>query len=84
MDCGLADGTYELVGPKVCSNREGLDRHFYIKHGEDIIPNCPTDFEGLKEWMQDKVIEGVVWHHPDGRMVKSKRRDFWKTLTPTI
>ena len=21
-------------------------------------------------------IEGIVWHHPDGRMAKIKRRDF--------
>ena len=22
------------------------------------------------------VVEGIVWHHPDGRMVKIKRKDF--------
>ena len=21
-------------------------------------------------------MEGIVWHHPDGRMAKLKRRDF--------
>jgi hypothetical protein len=28
------------------------------------------DFFGLEE------IEGIVWHHQDGRMAKIKRRDF--------
>jgi hypothetical protein len=23
-----------------------------------------------------KDIEGIVWHHPDGRMVKIKKKDF--------
>lgn len=78
QECGFADGTYELCGPKVQSNAESLDAHYLIRHGEEKLPDCPTDFEGLREYFKDKQIEGVVWHHPDGRMVKCKRRDFWK------
>lgn len=77
-DCKLPDGTYELVGPKVNSNREDFTEHRLIKHGVAICLNVPTDFDGLKAWMQGIDYEGVVWHHPDGRMVKAKRRDFWK------
>ena len=32
--------------------------------------------EGLKEWLEVHIIEGLVWHHPGGRMVKIKRSDF--------
>jgi hypothetical protein len=32
--------------------------------------------EGLREWLSDKDIEGIVFHHPHGRMGKMKQRDF--------
>jgi hypothetical protein len=74
-----ADGTYELVGPKVQGNPERVDRHMLIMHGTGyagILDGVPRDFDGLREWLADKDIEGVVWHHPDGRMAKIKLRDF--------
>jgi len=30
----------------------------------------------LKAWMTGRDVEGIVWHHPDGRMAKLKLRDF--------
>lgn len=72
-----ADGTYELVGPKVNGNKDQFDQHCLIKHGQDFFNlEPPTDFEGLKQWLSGRIIEGIVWHHPDGRMVKIKRSDF--------
>lgn len=77
------DGTYELVGPKVQGNPYNLNNHELWKHGLDfrdskspINETPPRDFDGLKEWFSRNVCEGIVWHHPDGRMVKIKRRDF--------
>jgi len=78
FSCPLADGTYELCGPKVQSNAEQLEKHILIKHGGLLILDCPTDFDALKEYLRTKEIEGIVWHHPDGRIIKCKRRDFWK------
>lgn len=75
----IEPGTYELCGPKVNGNPEGLEHHQLIRHGRFILhPPDGTSFEGLKAWMTgpDFRGEGVVWHHPDGRMVKLKRRDF--------
>lgn len=72
------DGTYELCGPKVQGNPEGFEKHLLIPHGIDELPDCPRDFAGLRDWLSGLKIEGVVWHHPDGRMVKIKRRDFFK------
>lgn len=70
------DGTYELVGPKIQGNPEKLDRHKLFEHGACEIPDCPRDFDGLKQYLAEHDIEGIVWHHPDGRMVKIKGRDF--------
>ena len=40
-------------------------------------PSLPgADREGLAEWLTARRYEGIVWHHPDGRMAKLKRRDF--------
>lgn len=69
-------GTYELVGPKIGRNPEGLTCHFLYRHGDVEYPDCPRDFAGLKAWLWAGDIEGIVWHHPDGRMVKIKTKDF--------
>lgn len=69
-------GTYELVGPKIQGNPEGYVDHRLICHDEAQILFPPTDYEKLKEWFVGKDIEGIVWHHPDGRMVKIKAKDF--------
>jgi len=72
----LPNGTYELVGPKVNGNPEKYDHHILIKHGEDTFEHCPRDYEGLKHYLGELHFEGIVWHHPDGRMVKIKAKDF--------
>ena len=36
----------------------------------------PRDFAGLRQYLRLGAIEGIVWHHPDGRMVKIKAKDF--------
>lgn len=70
------DGTYELCGPKVQGNPEHLEQHTLIPHGSVELPDAPRDFDGLNAYFATRDIEGIVWHHPDGRMVKIKARDF--------
>mgnify|MGYP003385520133 CR=1 FL=1 len=72
----LPDGTYELMGPKVQGNTLLLDKHVFIKHGQTILSDAPRTFEGIRDYLSSHEIEGIVWHHPDGCMVKIKRRDF--------
>lgn len=72
----MADGTYELVGPKVRGNPEGAERHVLVRHGAEELPDVPRTYEGLQSWVLDHRHEGVVWHHPDGRAAKVKRRGF--------
>ncbi len=76
-------GTYELIGPKINGNPEGVKfGHLLVAHGYEayndrsIIEACPRTFEDLRDFMQNLEWEGIVWHHPDGRMAKLKRRDF--------
>jgi hypothetical protein len=75
----LTDGTYELIGPKVQGNPEHATDSVLIRHGSGMagaVGDVPLTFRGLKEWLSGKDIEGLVWHHPDGRMAKIKLRDF--------
>lgn len=71
-----ADGTYELCGPKVQSNPEKYEVHTLVRHGLEKIDGNPRTFNEIKEYLASHDIEGIVWHHPDGRMVKIKGRDF--------
>jgi hypothetical protein len=72
------DGTYELLGPKVQGNPERRESHVLVAHNDPalILTDVPRTFDALKEWMATQDIEGIVWHHPDGRMAKLKLRDF--------
>jgi hypothetical protein len=54
----LTPGTYELCGPKIQANPENLDQHVLIKHGDEVLLDCPRDFDGIREYLKDKTIEG--------------------------
>jgi hypothetical protein len=72
----LPAGTYELCGPKVGSNAEGFSSHVFVRHGADMLHGVPRTYAGLREYLGDNLIEGIVFHHPDGRMCKIRRHDF--------
>jgi len=80
------DGTYELLGPKVQGNPDRFPVHELVRHGEQILPNIPTDFLGLKALLStlNFDFEGIVWNHPDGRMAKIKKKDFGFTRIPFV
>ena len=70
------NGTYELIGPKVQSNPYGLTEHRLVPHGLVSLDDAPRTFDLIKDYLAEHSIEGIVWHHPDGRMAKIKRKDF--------
>lgn len=74
----LPNGTYELCGPKVQGNSERFERHVLIQHGEERLLAWfhQLDYDSIKTYLAVVGIEGIVWHHPDGRMTKIKSRDF--------
>lgn len=71
--------TYELCGPKINGNPEGFDHHELIAHVDaqstDVQPNSPDGLVDLVRAVGETGWEGIVWHHPDGRMAKLKVRD---------
>lgn len=83
----IADGTFELLGPKIQGNPENMETHMLRRHADALaLEGCPyfrppeiageSFFARLRVWLATQDIEGVVWHHEDGRMVKIKKRDF--------
>jgi hypothetical protein len=70
------EGTYELIGPKINGNKHNAIKHTLISHSSRIV-DAPRTYDDLNYWFAEVVhIEGVVWHHSDGRMVKIKKKDF--------
>jgi len=77
QDQVLGDGTYELCGPKIQGNPEGYETQILIPHEQAVrYPDAPIDLDALRAWLVEQDIEGCVWHHPDGRMAKIKKKDF--------
>lgn len=75
----IPDGTWEAVGPGIGTrhghNPERLEEHRLMRHGAEEL-DAPRDFAGLMDFLRHKDIEGIVWHHPDGRRAKIKKADF--------
>lgn len=87
---GVPDGTYELIGPKINGNPENRGEHQLVPHGKLVFRDFPRDFDGMRNWFAAvqftasdterlSILEGVVFHHPDGRMAKIKEMDFLYT-----
>lgn len=71
-------GTYELVGPKIQGDPDKFGRHWLIPHAQaERFPS--TNIDTILEICRGNGWEGVVWHHPDGRMAKLKVRDIKAT-----
>jgi hypothetical protein len=79
----IENSTYELIGKKVNGNLHELYNHKLIKHGkeEHLIHNY--SFEGIKQALFNLNKEGLVFHHPDGRMAKIRRKDMFDFIEKT-
>jgi hypothetical protein len=84
----LEPGTYELCGPKINGNSEGLDAHVLIRHGSEVLPIIPDmrtvdpveAFGLLKEVfaeLKEQNVEGVVWWGANDKRVKLRVKDFF-------
>lgn len=74
------NGTYELCGPHINGNPEKYEKDILIKHGSIILYEVPRTFDGIKNFLEENYIEGIVFHY-EGQMCKIKRSDFgfeWK------
>lgn len=80
------DGTYELCGEKISTERfvnnpnpEKVKGHKLIKHGSEILDISDLSFEGLENYLSDPTndIEGIVFYHKnDDRKCKLRKKDF--------
>ena len=71
------EGTYELLGPKIQGNPEDYEGLYLMKHSKaQVLRNVLRTFDGLKTYLGEHDIEGIVFHHEDGRMAKIKCKDF--------
>lgn len=72
------DGTYELIGEKIQGNPEKITGHRMVLHGDDDLDLTMRiyDFESIRDYLSKVDIEGIVFHHPDGRMCKIKKSNF--------
>ncbi len=64
------DGTYEVVGPKIQGNPHQCLIPSLFEHGTGPRFKAPTGRYALRYFLKHWPWEGIVWHHPDGRMAK--------------
>ena len=69
------DGTYEVIGPHFRANPYNLDRDILKPHGKDII-EVKRSYEGLREYLKNHYIEGIVFWKDGEPKCKIKRKDF--------
>lgn len=73
--------TYEAVGKHFQGNPYNLSGDLLIRHGEAQI-EVERTFDGIKKYLSENYIEGIVFWHPNGfPACKIKRSDFgfdWK------
>lgn len=71
----LPNGTYEAVGVHFQGNPYKLTDDHLIKHGENVI-EVERTFEGIKQYLHDNYIEGIVFWKDGEPKCKIKRSDF--------
>lgn len=72
----LEYGTYELIGKHINANPYNLEIDILEKHGKRILENVPRSYEGIKKYLEEHYIEGIVFCRENGGMCKIKRTDF--------
>ena len=70
------DGTYELIGKHIQGNPYNMGNDRLEKHGIRILKDVPRKYEGIKEYLENHYIEGIVFYRGNGEMCKIKRSDF--------
>ena len=72
----LPDGTYEAIGKHFQGNPYDRVYDVLIPHGYMKISTFPRDFEGMKWYLMNANIEGVVFWLAGKPRCKIKRSDF--------
>lgn len=77
IDClsNLADGTYEAIGKHFNGNPYNMEYDVLVPHGREIIEVEHT-FEGIKKFLSENRIEGIMFWLNGKPQCKIKRSDF--------
>ena len=71
----MQDGTYEAIGVHFQGNPYNLRSDTIVKHGVVTI-NVERTFDGIKKYLSDHYIEGIVFWLDGEPRCKIKRSDF--------
>lgn len=71
----IEDGTYEAVGVHFQGNPYGLSDDILEPHGVKII-SVERTFDGIKKYLEENYIEGIVFWLDGEPKCKIKRSDF--------
>ncbi|GGX81360.1 RNA ligase family protein [Streptomyces anandii] len=76
----------EALGPRIQGNPLALDDHLCVPFNLEVpvYGDVPRTYTGLRDclaalesrYAPGHLAEGIVFHHPDGRRAKIKRKDF--------
>lgn len=76
INCGpLADGTYEAIGKHFQGNPYRREADVLEQHGQ-VILDVPRTFDGIKKYLEENYIEGIVFWKDGKPQCKIKRSDF--------
>lgn len=59
----ISPGTYEMCGPGIKGNREGLEKPWLYRHDSMVMLTAPRDYESLIWYLNQHQIEGLVWRY---------------------
>ena len=81
-----SDGTYEAIGKHFQGNPYNLDGDMLMPHGKAVIPEKDIFrcFGGIKKYLAEHYIEGIVFWKDGEPQCKIKRTDFgfeWNGVT---
>ena len=72
----LKDGTYEAIGQHFNGNPYRLGSDRLVPHGKMVIDDLDRTFEGIRDYLRDNEIEGIVFWKDGEPKCKIKRSDF--------
>ena len=71
----ITDGTYEAIGPHFQNNPYHLENDTLVRHGSEVI-DVERSFDGIREFLNTHLIEGIVFWKDGAPRCKIKRKDF--------
>lgn len=63
------------MGVHFQGNPEGFDCDILIRHGQEIV-EVERSFEGIRKWLDEHYVEGLVFWKDGEPKCKIKRSDF--------